>query len=141
MARVDITILREIVRVIEALAKVPDYVTVSKRRFHLTYLEDHRQRIEEALRRHDRNQLNMLFGQLASKVKYQALRMASVATGVEPTPEPAGGSKPKPAIGARAPKSKTAAAKKVVAKTSAKTSSPKTSAKKPAAASASKKKK
>lgn len=77
MARVDISILREIVRVIEALAQVPEFVNVNKRRFQLTYLDDHRQRIEEALRRHDRNQLNMLFGQLASKVKYQALRMSA----------------------------------------------------------------
>lgn len=72
--RVDSTILHEIVRVIQARAKVPERVRVQKRDYQITYLEDHRQRIEEALRRHDSDRLSMLFGQLASKVKYQLLR-------------------------------------------------------------------
>ena len=74
MARVDLTILHEIVRVVQARAKVPDRVRILKRQYQITYLEDHRQRIEEALRRHDTDRLGMLFGQLASKVKYQLLR-------------------------------------------------------------------
>ncbi len=72
--RVDSTILHEIVRVIQSRAKVPERVRLQKREYQITYLEDHRQRIEEALRRHDPDRLNMLFGQLASKVKYQLLR-------------------------------------------------------------------
>lgn len=74
MARVDLTILHEIVRVVEARAKVPERVRIQKRDYQITYLDDHRQRIEEAIRRHDSDRLNMLFGQLASKVKYQLLR-------------------------------------------------------------------
>jgi len=105
VARVDISILREIVRVVEALAKVPDVVTLNKRRFQLTYLEDHRQRLEEALRRHDRNQLNMLFGQLASKVKYQAVRLASAAMPKSRAAAPAPAAAP--AAAARKKKAKT----------------------------------
>ncbi len=75
--RVDSTILHEIVRVIQTRAKVPDRVRVQKRDYQITYLEDHRQRIEEALRRRDSDRLNMLFGQLASKVKYQLLRQVA----------------------------------------------------------------
>ena len=74
MARVDLTILHEIVRVVQARAKVPERVRILKREYQITYLDDHRQRIEEAIRRHDSDRLNMLFGQLASKVKYQLLR-------------------------------------------------------------------
>ena len=74
MARVDLAILHEIVRVIQARAKVPERVRILKREYQITYLDDHRQRIEEALRRHDGDRLGMLFGQLASKVKYQLLR-------------------------------------------------------------------
>ena len=74
MARVDSTILHEIVRVIQARAKVPERVRILKREYLITYLEDHRGRLEEALRRHDSDRLSMLFGQLASKVKYQLLR-------------------------------------------------------------------
>ena len=82
MARVDLSILHEIVRVIQARAKVPDRVRVQKRQYQITYLDDHRQRIEEALRRHDTDRLSMLFGQLASKMKYQLLRrVASVQRG------------------------------------------------------------
>ena len=76
MARVDIAILREIVRVISTRSEVPEFVDLNKKRFQVTYLEDHKQRIEEALRRNDRDRLNMLYGQLESKVKYQLLRSA-----------------------------------------------------------------
>jgi hypothetical protein len=72
--RVDLSILHEIVRVIQARSKVPERVRIQKRSYQITYLDDHRQRIEEALRRHDSDRLGMLFGQLASKVKYQLLR-------------------------------------------------------------------
>lgn len=81
MARVDSSILHEIVRIVQARAKVPDRVTILKRQYQLTYLEDHRQRLEEALRRHDPDRLNMLFGQLASKVKYQLLRKVAAGRG------------------------------------------------------------
>ena len=77
MARVDLAILQEIVRVVQAKAEVPEQVSVQKRSYSLTYLEDHRQRMEEALRRHDPDRLNMLFGQLASKVKYQLIRQSA----------------------------------------------------------------
>jgi hypothetical protein len=76
VTRVDLAILHEIVRVVQARAKVPERVRIQKRDYQITYLEDHRQRIEEALRRHDGDRLSMLFGQLASKVKYQLLRRA-----------------------------------------------------------------
>lgn len=77
MARVDVNILKEIARVVQSRAKVPDRIQLQKRTFLITYLDDHRQRIEEALRRHDPDRLNMLFGQLESKVKYQVVRGAS----------------------------------------------------------------
>jgi hypothetical protein len=71
---VDSSILHEIVRIIESRRKVPDKVIVTSKEYLLTYLEDHRNRLEEALMRFDRDRLNMLYGQLASKVKYQLLR-------------------------------------------------------------------
>lgn len=71
---VDSSILHEIVRVIEARTKVPERVRVRGKEYQLTYLDDHKQRLEETLRRHDPDRLNMLYGQLASKVKYQLLR-------------------------------------------------------------------
>lgn len=74
VARVDSTILHEIARIVQMRAKVPDRVRIQNRQYQITYLDDHRQRIEEALRRHDSDRLGMLFGQLASKVKYQLLR-------------------------------------------------------------------
>lgn len=74
LARVDVNILKEIARVVQSRAKVPDRIQLLKRTFLITYLDDHRQRIEEALRRHDPDRLNMLFGQLESKVKYQVVR-------------------------------------------------------------------
>ncbi|MFN8641551.1 MAG: hypothetical protein U0802_07810 [Candidatus Binatia bacterium] len=71
---VDSSILHEIVRVINSRRKVPDKVIVASKEYLLTYLEDHRHRLEEALMRFDGDRLNMLYGQLASKVKYQLLR-------------------------------------------------------------------
>lgn len=77
MARVDVSILKEIARIVQSRAKVPERIQVQKRTFLITYLDDHKQRIEEALRRHDPDRLNMLFGQLESKVKYQVVRKSS----------------------------------------------------------------
>lgn len=90
MTRVDLAILQEIVRVVQARTKVPDRVRIQKHDYQLTYIDDHRQRIEEALRRHDSDRLNMLFGQLASKVKYQLLRSAPAGPKVtrKATPRP-----------------------------------------------------
>jgi hypothetical protein len=79
VARLDSSILHEIVRVVQTRARVPERITILKRQYQLTYLEDHKQRMEEALRRHDPDRLNMLFGQLASKVKYQVLRKVGAA--------------------------------------------------------------
>lgn len=73
-SRLDLAILREIVRIVQEKARVPEKVRILKRQFLLIYLEDHRQRMEEALRRFDMDRVNMLFGQLASKVKYQVIR-------------------------------------------------------------------
>lgn len=70
----DSSILHEIVRVVDARARVPDRVRIRGREYQITYLDDHKQRIEEALRRRDTDRLSMLYGQLASKVKYQFLR-------------------------------------------------------------------
>jgi hypothetical protein len=71
---VDRNILLEIVRLVSTRAKVPERVRVRGSEFHLTYLDDHKHRLEDALKRHDADRLNMLYGQLASKVKYQAMR-------------------------------------------------------------------
>jgi len=71
---VDSSILHEIVRVIESRRKVPEKVIVKSKEYVLTYLEDHQRRLEEALQRYDSDRLNMLYGQLASKIKYQLLR-------------------------------------------------------------------
>jgi hypothetical protein len=71
---VDVAILHEIVRVVQANGVVPEKVRVVNRSYEITYLDDHRQRIEEALRRRDTDRLGMLFGQLTSKVKYQLLK-------------------------------------------------------------------
>ena len=76
-ARLDSTILHEIVRVIQTRAKVPERVRLRNREYEITYLDDHQQRIEEALRRRDSDRLNMLFGQLASKVKYHLRQVRS----------------------------------------------------------------
>src|SRR5215475_14324919 len=71
---VDSSILHEIVRVIESRRKVPEKVVVKSKEYVLTYLEDHQRRLEEALHRYDADRLNLLYGQLASKIKYQLLR-------------------------------------------------------------------
>jgi hypothetical protein len=85
---VDSSILHEIVRVIESRRKVPGKVIVKSREYLLTYLEDHQRRLEEALQRYDADRLNMLYGQLASKIKYQLLRRmparATEAVGITP---------------------------------------------------------
>jgi hypothetical protein len=65
--------LQEIVRAIDADARVPERVRIRGREYQVAYLEDHKQRLEEAIRRRDADRLNMLYGQLASKVKYQLL--------------------------------------------------------------------
>ena len=82
---VDSGILHEIVRVIESRRKVPEKVVVKSKEYLLTYLEDHQRRLEEALQRYDADRLNMLYGQLASKIKYQLLRRlpARVAEAIE----------------------------------------------------------
>lgn len=102
VARVDLTILHEIVRVVQARAKVPERVRIQKREYQITYLNDHRQRIEEALRRRDGDRLNMLFGQLASKVKYQLLRRASTGGRKSTRTRPAGRRAPRSRRGKRA---------------------------------------
>ncbi len=79
-SRLDLAILREIVRIVQEKARVPEKVRILKRQYLLLYLEDHRQRMEEALRRFDMDRVNMLFGQLASKVKYQVIRESKRAT-------------------------------------------------------------
>jgi hypothetical protein len=73
-------ILHEIVRVIDAHARVPERVRIRGREYQVAYLEDHKQRLEEAIRRRDADRLNMLYGQLASKVKYQLLAHAGNKT-------------------------------------------------------------
>jgi len=112
---VDSSILHEIVRIIDSRRKVPDKVIVTSREYLLTYLEDHRRRLEEALMRFDGDRLNMLYGQLASKVKYQLLRRvpakAAAAVGVTlPKAKVAKPAKPAAKKVAKAP------AKKVVKK-------------------------
>ena len=90
---VDNSILHEIVRVIESRRKVPEKVVVKSKEYVLTYLEDHQRRLEEALQRYDADRLNMLYGQLASKIKYQLLRRlparAAGALGLGPAKRPA----------------------------------------------------
>lgn len=76
---VDSGILHEIVRIVDSRSKVPDRVRLRGREYQITYLEDHKQRLEEALRRRDGDRINMLYGQLASKVKYQVLRTGAGA--------------------------------------------------------------
>ncbi len=83
--RIDSTILHEIARVIEARSKVPDSVRIQGKSYQISYLEDHKQRLEEAIRRHDNDRLGMLFGQLPSKVKYQLVRQAAKRKKATPT--------------------------------------------------------
>jgi hypothetical protein len=129
---VDSSILHEIVRIIESRRKVPDKVIVTSKEYLLTYLEDHRNRLEEALMRFDRDRLNMLYGQLASKVKYQLLRRvparAAAAMGLEKAPaappaakkaapaKPAAAKAKRPAAPAKKAPAKKAPAKKAPAK-------------------------
>ena len=123
---VDNSILHEIVRVIESRRKVPEKVIVKSKEYVLTYLEDHRRRLEEALQRYDADRLNMLYGQLASKIKYQLLRRlparAAAAVGMK---------------AGRAAASKAPAAKKGPAKRASK---PKRGAVKPSKAATAKRK-
>ena len=100
--RVDVAILHEIVRLIQRDGTVPEKVRLSSHSYEITYLDDHRQRIEEALRRRDTDRLGMLFGQLTSKVKYQLLKERAArkkraqAGGrvVQSRPKPTGAKKP-----------------------------------------------
>lgn len=117
---VDSSILHEIVRIIDSRRKVPAKVIVKSKEYLLTYLEDHQRRLEEAMSRYDRDLLNMLYGQLASKIKYQVLRRvpasAAKAVGLTPAKKPAAPAVAKPAAKAKpAPKAKPAA-KKAAAK-------------------------
>jgi hypothetical protein len=133
---VDSSILHEIVRIIEARRKVPDKVIVTSKEYLLTYLEDHRHRLEEALMRFDRDRLNMLYGQLASKVKYQFLRRvparAAAAMGFDTPETPAGKAAGRPAA------KKASAAKAGAVKSKNAAPATKASAKKAAAKSAKK---
>jgi hypothetical protein len=108
---VDSSILHEIVRMIDSRRKVPDKVVVKAREYQLTYLEDHQRRLEEALQRFDSDRLNMLYGQLASKIKYQMLRRVPARASApqsRPTkkPSPTKTAPPKKAV---RPKAKAAA--------------------------------
>lgn len=69
-------VLKEVARVVESMRKVPERVRVAGRTYRILYLEDHARRMEEALFRQDRDRLNMLFGQLSSKLRYQVERVA-----------------------------------------------------------------
>jgi hypothetical protein len=118
---VDSSILHEIVRIVESRRKVPERVQVRSREYSITYLEDHQKRLEEALQRFDSDRLNMLYGQLASKVKYQLLRrLPATATAAarkaakeqpKAPPKPKAIAKPKPEPKPK-PKAKPTAAKK-----------------------------
>lgn len=100
----DVAILHEIVRVVQGDGVVPEKVRLSNRSYEITYLDDHRQRIEEALRRRDTDRLGMLFGQLASKVKYQLLKERAApkkrpqarGRAVQSRPKPTGAKKTAP---------------------------------------------
>ncbi len=117
---VDSSILHEIVRIIESRRKVPDKVVVKSREYLLTYLEDHQRRMEEALMRYDADRLNMLYGQLASKIKYQLLRRlparASEAMGLGGSKaKAAGGKAAAPATASRPSKAEKTSARKPAA--------------------------
>ena len=137
---VDSSILHEIVRIIDSRRKVPDKVIVTSKEYLLTYLEDHRNRLEEALMRFDRDRLNMLYGQLASKVKYQLLRRvparAASAMGLAEKRTPANlvakPAKPAAAKAKPAAKAKKAVPAKAKAKPAVKKAAAKKAAKKPA---------
>ena len=93
-ARTDSAILHEIVRVIQERAQVPEKVRIRTKQYQITYLEDHRQRLEEAMRRHDTDRLGMLFGQQPGRIKYQLMKATRKA---KPSAKPAAKPKPKPA--------------------------------------------
>lgn len=69
----DRQILQEIVRIVQTEQRVPAFVEVDGQRYVLMYLEDHDRRLQEAIANRDTNLLSMLFGQLASRVKYQVM--------------------------------------------------------------------
>ncbi len=122
---VDSSILHEIVRIIDSRRKVPAKVIVKSKEYLLTYLEDHQRRLEEAMSRYDRDLLNMLYGQLASKIKYQVLRRvparAAKAVGLTvPKAPPKAPAAKKPVEAKAKPVAKKAAPKKVAAKKVAK---------------------
>ena len=104
---VDRNILLEIVRVVGTRSKVPEKVRVRGHEYLLTYLDDHKHRLEDALMRHDSDRLNMLYGQLASKVKYQMLRQtAARRAGTKPkkrAPEKGSARRPTTAERTRSP--------------------------------------
>ena len=132
---VDSSILHEIVRIIESRRKVPERLQVRGREYQITYLEDHQRRLEEALHRFDSDQLNMLYGQLASKVKYQMLRRVPPRAVKAPARRPAAAkskakaaAKPKPK-----PKAKARSAKSTARKASAKKAAKKAPKKKASA--------
>ena len=106
----DKSILHEIVRTIEARRRVPERIRVDASEYLITYLEDHRNRLEEALRRYDSDRLNMLFGQLASKIKYQFNKSVTPRSELKRPP------KPRSAESAGGRSAKAAAAKKSAAK-------------------------
>jgi hypothetical protein len=136
---VDSSILHEIVRIIEARRKVPERLQVRGREYQITYLEDHQRRLEEALHRFDSDQLNMLYGQLASKVKYQMLRRVPARATKAPAGRPAAKAKERKAAKPAAKKAKPAKAKnrpakKAPARKTAAKKAPKKAAKKKAPA-------
>jgi hypothetical protein len=137
---VDKSILQEIVRIIEAQRKVPERVVVRSREYLITYLEDHMNRLDEALRRYDSDRLNMLYGQLASKVKYQMHRMVASRVKVKEAAKdqpvtPQLRAKKAPAVRASAkPGAAKPAAKAVAKKAAAKSTAAKRPAKKAAPA-------
>jgi hypothetical protein len=137
---VDSSILHEIVRIIESRRKVPERLQVKGREYQITYLEDHQRRLEEALHRFDSDQLNMLYGQLASKVKYQMLRRVPPRAVKAPARKPAAAKskakaaakpKPKPKPKAKARSAKSTARKASAKKTAKKAPKKKAPARKP----------
>jgi len=124
--QVHSAILNEIVRLIESRSRVPERVRVRGRQYQLTYLEDHKHRLEESIRRRDSERRNMLYGQLASKVKYQLIRK-SRQTSARTAPAATATRKAAPARTAK--KKKTVAKKTAVKAKSRRTSGKKAPAK------------
>ncbi len=111
-ARTDSAILHEIVRIIQERATVPEKVRIRTKQYQITYLEDHRQRLEEAIRRHDTDRLGMLFGQLPGRIKYQMMKASRKPAGkpvAKVMPKPAGKVVTKPAKSAAKPAAKSVA--------------------------------